>query len=59
MMSKDSVKSRLSRDEGISFTEFFIPITSSLRFFYTYSKSITVLFQMGGSDQWGKHSLQE
>jgi len=52
MMSKDSVKSRLSRDEGISFTEFSYQLLQAYDFLYLF-ENYNCTFQMGGSDQWG------
>jgi tyrosyl-tRNA synthetase len=52
MMSKDSVKSRLSRDEGISFTEFSYQLLQAYDFLYLFEE-YNCTFQMGGSDQWG------
>ena len=55
MMSKDSVKKRLSTTEssdGMSFTEFTYQLFQAYDFYYlieNYNCSI----QMGGSDQWG------
>lgn len=54
MMSKDSVKKRLSRDssEGMSFTEFTYQLLQGYDFMYLYKHKGCTL-QMGGSDQWG------
>ena len=52
MMSKDSVKNRLSRDEGISFTEFSYQLLQAYDFLYLL-ENYNCTFQMGGSDQWG------
>jgi tyrosyl-tRNA synthetase len=52
MMAKDSVKSRLESDEGISFTEFCYMLLQAYDFFTLY-KEHNCTFQMGGSDQWG------
>ncbi len=54
MMSKDSVKKRLSRDssEGMSFTEFTYQLLQGYDFLYLYqNKGVTL--QLGGADQWG------
>ena len=54
MMSKDSVKKRLSRDssEGMSFTEFTYQLLQGYDFLYLYEhKGVTL--QLGGADQWG------
>ena len=54
MMSKDSVKNRISNDEaeGISFTEFSYQLVQGYDFLYLY-KNFDCSIQMGGSDQWG------
>ncbi len=52
MLSKDSVKNRLSRDEGISFTEFTYQLLQAYDFLYLL-ENYNCTFQMGGSDQWG------
>ena len=54
MMSKDSVKSRLSSDsgEGMSFTEFSYQLVQGTDFLTLYETHNCKL-QVGGSDQWG------
>jgi tyrosyl-tRNA synthetase len=52
MMAKDSVKSRLESEEGISFTEFCYMLLQAYDFLTLY-KEHNCTFQMGGSDQWG------
>ena len=54
MMSKDSVKRRISGDEreGISFTEFTYQLVQGYDYRYLY-KNYGCKLQMGGSDQWG------
>ena len=55
MMSKDSVKKRLSGDEGsvgMSFTEFTYQLIQGYDFYHLH-KTYNCLLQMGGSDQWG------
>ncbi|TXD82560.1 tyrosine--tRNA ligase [Subsaximicrobium wynnwilliamsii] len=55
MMSKDSVKKRLSGEEGnigMSFTEFTYQLIQGYDFYHLYKHHNCVL-QMGGSDQWG------
>ena len=55
MMAKDSVKKRLSGDEGnvgMSFTEFTYQLIQGYDFHHLY-KTIGCKLQMGGSDQWG------
>lgn len=53
MMAKDSVKSRLGREEvGISYTEFSYMILQAYDF-YHLCEAHGCLLQIGGSDQWG------
>ena len=54
MMSKDSVRKRLSRDssEGMSFTEFSYQLLQGYDFLYLYTTK-GVKLQLGGADQWG------
>ena len=55
MMSKDSVKKRLSGEEGaegMSFTEFTYQLIQGYDF-YHLNKHHNCFLQMGGSDQWG------
>ncbi|MDB5134908.1 MAG: tyrosine--tRNA ligase [Mucilaginibacter sp.] len=52
MMAKDSVKSRISGDTGMSFTEFTYQLVQGYDFYYLWKHQQCVL-QMGGSDQWG------
>ena len=54
MMSKDSVKKRLSRDssEGMSLTEFSYQLLQGYDFLYLYEHE-GVRLQLGGADQWG------
>ena len=54
MMSKDSVKKRLSSDSGVgmSFTEFTYQLIQGYDF-YHLNKEYNCMLQMGGSDQWG------
>lgn len=53
MLAKDSVKSRIGREEGgISYTEFSYMILQAYDF-YHLAKSHDCLMQVGGSDQWG------
>lgn len=52
MLSKDSVKARMSSEEGMSFTEFSYQLLQGYDFLYLFDHyGVTV--QMGGSDQWG------
>jgi tyrosyl-tRNA synthetase len=54
MMSKDSVKKRLSSESniGMSFTEFTYQLVQGFDFLYLY-QNYNCRLQMGGSDQWG------
>lgn len=52
MLSKDSVKNRMEREEGISYTEFSYQLIQGYDFQHLYSHYACKL-QMGGSDQWG------
>ena len=54
MMSKDSVKKRLSSEsgEGMSFTEFSYQLLQAYDFLVLY-ENYDCCLQMGGSDQWG------
>ncbi len=54
MMSKDSVKKRLSSESnvGMSFTEFSYQLLQAYDYLYLYENHNCRL-QMGGSDQWG------
>ncbi len=52
MLAKDSVKSRLNSEAGISFTEFTYQMLQAYDF-RILAKDYNVLFQLGGADQWG------
>jgi tyrosyl-tRNA synthetase len=52
MIAKDSVKSRLEREDGISFTEFSYMLLQSYDFLHLHDYEKCDL-QTGGSDQWG------
>lgn len=53
MINKDSVKSRIEReDQGISFTEFTYQILQAMDFHHLF-KNKNCAIQIGGSDQWG------
>ena len=53
MISKESVKQRINRDEvGISFTEFAYSLLQSYDF-ASMNKDMGMELQIGGSDQWG------
>jgi tyrosyl-tRNA synthetase len=52
MLSFDSVKSRLDREQGLTFLEFNYSILQSYDF-RELNRRYGVVLQMGGSDQWG------
>ena len=52
MLGKESVRSRLNSEEGISFTEFSYQVLQGFDFYHLYSKE-GVCLQVGGCDQWG------
>ncbi len=52
MLAKDSVKSRLEREDGISFTEFSYMIMQAFDFLHLFDNHNCIM-QAGGSDQWG------
>jgi tyrosyl-tRNA synthetase len=52
MIAKDSVKSRLEREDGISFTEFSYMLLQSYDFLFLHNQEGCDM-QTGGSDQWG------
>jgi tyrosyl-tRNA synthetase len=52
MMAKDSVKSRLESENGLSYTEFSYMLLQAFDFRVLYEQH-GVEMQMGGSDQWG------
>lgn len=52
MMAKDSVKSRLDRENGLSFTEFSYSLMQAYDFYHLFENE-GCLLQTGGSDQWG------
>jgi len=52
MMAKESVKTRLEREDGISFTEFSYMLLQSYDFLHLFDFEGCEL-QTGGSDQWG------
>ena len=56
MLNLDSVKSRLSKDEGMSFLEFNYSLLQAFDFKHlTQEFGLTV--QLGGSDQWGNITM--
>jgi tyrosyl-tRNA synthetase len=52
MLAKDSIKSRISQEQGMSFTEFSYSLLQSYDFLELFDRQGCTL-QMGGSDQWG------
>ncbi|WP_254513583.1 tyrosine--tRNA ligase [Anatilimnocola floriformis] len=52
MLSKDSVKGRLERDSGISYTEFSYMLLQAYDF-VLLKRKLGCELQIGGSDQWG------
>ncbi|MBI3195252.1 MAG: tyrosine--tRNA ligase [Ignavibacteriae bacterium] len=52
MMAKDSVRNRIEKEQGMSFTEFCYSLLQSYDFLELYDRYKCTL-QMGGSDQWG------
>ncbi len=51
MLAKESVKSRIQSEEGMSFTEFSYQLIQSYDFYHLFKEGVSL--QMGGSDQWG------
>jgi tyrosyl-tRNA synthetase len=52
MITKESVKTRLEREDGISFTEFTYMLMQAYDFYHLNTNENCIL-QTGGSDQWG------
>ncbi|MCE5317470.1 MAG: tyrosine--tRNA ligase, partial [Parachlamydia sp.] len=52
MLAKESVKNRMTTEEGMSFTEFCYQILQAYDFLYLFDQQ-GVTVQLGGSDQWG------
>ena len=52
MVAKDSVKSRLESERGMSFTEFSYQLLQGYDFVHLHREE-NVMVQVGGSDQWG------
>ncbi|KAK4684247.1 tyrosyl-tRNA synthetase, partial [Tremellales sp. Uapishka_1] len=52
MIARDSVKTRLNSDQGISFTEFSYQLLQAHDFAHLY-RTQGCKIQLGGSDQWG------
>jgi len=56
MMAKDSVKSRMESETGISYTEFSYMMLQAFDFYWLHENKECEL-QVGGSDQWGNITL--
>ena len=52
MLGKESVRSRIQSNEGLSYTEFSYQVLQGYDFYYL-SENRDVVLQIGGSDQWG------
>lgn len=52
MLAKDSVRSRMESEEGMSFTEFCYQTLQGYDFYHLFTEQ-GVSIQLGGSDQWG------
>ncbi|HSM25267.1 MAG TPA: tyrosine--tRNA ligase, partial [Anaerolineaceae bacterium] len=52
MLAKDSVKSRIDREEGLSYTEVSYMLLQSYDYLHLFQNENCIL-QTGGSDQWG------
>ena len=52
MLAKDSVKNRMDRESGLSFTEFSYMLLQSYDFYHLHT-TMGCDLQCGGSDQWG------
>lgn len=52
MLAKESVRTRLSSEEGMSYTEFSYQLLQAYDFLHLFDRH-GVILQMGGSDQWG------
>ena len=52
MIGKESVRSRMEREDGISYTEFSYQLLQAYDFLMLYEQQ-GCTFQSGGSDQWG------
>lgn len=52
MLARDTVRSRLNSEEGLSFTEFSYLLLQSYDFYHLNTEH-QVILQIGGSDQWG------
>ncbi len=52
MLAKESVRTRVESEEGMSFTEFSYQLLQAYDFYHLFQHQHVIL-QMGGSDQWG------
>lgn len=52
MLNRESVRSRLDSQQGLSFTEFAYQLLQAFDFYYLY-ENFGCTIQIGGSDQWG------
>jgi len=52
MLAKDSVSSRIEKEQGISYTEFSYMLLQAYDFLHLY-RALGCRVQIGGSDQWG------
>lgn len=52
MLAKESVRTRLSSEEGMSYTEFSYQVLQGYDFEYL-NRTKGIMIQLGGSDQWG------
>ena len=52
MLEKEAVKTRMQKEQGISFAEFSYQLLQAFDFYYLF-KNYNCLVQMGGSEQWG------
>ncbi|MDE0516641.1 MAG: tyrosine--tRNA ligase [Acidimicrobiaceae bacterium] len=52
MVAKDSVRSRMASDQGISFTEFSYMLLQAFDYWWQF-ENYDCRLQVGGSDQWG------
>ncbi|KAL1961046.1 hypothetical protein VTO42DRAFT_4934 [Malbranchea cinnamomea] len=51
MLSRDNVKSRLEKGDGMSFAEFTYPLMQAWDYWHLFQKGVQI--QVGGSDQYG------
>lgn len=52
LLSKEAIRQRFEKEDGISFTEFSYPLLQAYDYLVLYDRH-RCLLQMGGSDQWG------